>query len=168
MTRFTTEFVMIAPKVINGWGDEDWRVGFTAQLVEGGGGGPYWLIAAPVEATPEEKSPEVIVIGGLETRRVSESILLLLATTVGNSEVKSQLVERGLLGPGEGGPFVPHEWPSLGEHPTTGLEFVIENFRIGVVQLNEVSVLTDDVISTLEGWGLEVRLFSERPYPREG
>jgi hypothetical protein len=159
---------MIAPKVINAWGDEDWRVGFTAQLVEGGGGGPYWLIAAPTEASPEEQSPEVIIIGGLETRRVSESILLFMATTVGDSDVKSRLVERGLIGADDGGPVVPYEWPALGADPTKGLEYVIDNFRIGVVHLDENSVFTDDVISTLEGWGIDVRLFSEFPIPPEG
>lgn len=80
MTRVTTAVLFVSPAAIGPWGDEAWRIGNLAQLVEGGGGGPYWIVGLP-SVQPEVQPDITVTIDGLDSESITASVEKVLMTS---------------------------------------------------------------------------------------
>lgn len=160
MTKVSTAALLIGQASVGPWGDDAWRLGFTAQLVEGGGGGPYWLVSPPAEGG-QRSFPPAIVIDGLDERQVFRSILVLLASIATDGDASSWYRSAtGGLAAEEGGTLLQRQ-PRLFD---VALEkrlsaSLTEEFRVGVVLLDEPTVMSSEVVDRLVARGFRTQVF---------
>jgi hypothetical protein len=160
MSRNTTTFVMVGPKGIGAFQDPLWRVGVTAQLVEGGSNGPYWL-TAPATHRDDEAGPESLVINSDDPQLVAGSLVALLAATVGDDALIAHLRRAGLITMSDGRRSIRTPWHLSGADLDECAESL--SVRIGIVRLAEHSALDAAAVAALRSWGFTVDEFTHTP-----
>lgn len=157
MTRVSTALLMIGPKSIAPWGDRAWRVSGTAQLVEGST--PYWIVT-PTQPAQHPVFPNEIEVSSPHTDSVVESILFLLASHFGQDGVEENLVEThnievNILGHRELARFY-----ELSDHSKGFLaKRLSQQVRLGLTQLDDLSLVNDEVIQRLRQLDFDVEVF---------
>lgn len=133
MSRVTTGLVFVGPRRIAPWGDRAWRVAFTAQCVEGGSQA-YWLLSCPHSATSDGLTFPISSPDASAAYKALEQ-LLGFATSAGE------------LGAGE-----------AAKRPET--RTLSARFRIGLVTLDQPSLLDAELIELLEAAEFDVEVFT--------
>jgi len=159
MSRVSTAFVMIAGASVGPWsGDNGWRVGATAQLVEGGGGGSYWE-TSPSGHQSDGTAPESLVINSLDPRVVAQSLVLLLATTVWNEEVQQALLGTTNVETFEGRRMVANPWKLTAAMTQKLSAALVPEIRLGIVRLDDDCSLDAEAVAHLRTLGFTVDEF---------
>lgn len=148
---------MVAPRGVGPFHDPLWRVGATAQLVEGGSNGPYWK-TAPADHHDNGTAPESFVIGSDEPYTVARSLVALLAVTAGDDALIDYLGRAGLTGVSHGRRRFVSPW----QLTDVDLDECARSLtvRIGVVRLAEQSALGVTSTTALRSWGFTVNEFT--------
>ena len=159
MTRLSTLYVLMAPRNVGPWGDSIWRVGYTAQLVEGGSGGPYWLVSPPSGEENSSVPVTTFIIGGLDTERVSQSLFLLvailsLAIEPAADDIKipaSIEIQNGAV----------NRWERPSESELEVLSRRAERLKVGLVSLDSQAIFNDEAVGKFREFGIETHVFNE-------
>jgi hypothetical protein len=149
----------IGPRFINTWADKGWKISLSSQLVEGSV--PYWIVT-PTQPAQHLVTPSEIEVSAPNTESVVESILFMLAAHFGDDEVENFLLESHNISLG---PNSARELARFYELVDEGRDFLArclsEKLRIGVVQLDDLSLVNEAVISRLRAMGFDVDTFSQ-------
>jgi hypothetical protein len=125
------------------------------------GSAPYWIVT-PTQPAQHLVTPGEIEVSAPNTESVVESILFMLAAHFGDAEVENFLVESHNISLG---PNSARELARFYELVNDGQDFLAramsESLRIGVVQLDDLSLVNEDVISRLREMGFDVDTFSQ-------
>lgn len=159
MTKRTTALVLTGPISLGAFRDDLWRVGPTAQLVEGGTSGPVWL-TAPADHREDGSSPDHLAIGSNDPAIVARSLVVLLAATVGDDALLALLGPAVPIALEEGRRNIGHPW-SLEDELVFDLSRVLaKSLRLGIVLLSDQSVLDVAAVLCLRTWGFRVEVFA--------
>jgi hypothetical protein len=159
MTRQTTALITAGPRTISAWGDRAWRVSVTAQLVEGSD--PAYWIVTPTQPALHAVSPEVIEVDMPYSESVVESVIMLLATHLGNEQVERLLLESHLVSLDGGVRRIAPYWSPLADDVIVNLSRRLsQSVRIGITIMDELSLVTDETVSVLRDNGFDVDVFS--------
>jgi hypothetical protein len=148
---------MVGPSVVGAFQDPLWRVGGTAQLVEGGSNGPFWL-TAPAGHGDDGVGPESLVIDSDDPQVVARSLVALIAATAGDDALIAQLHRARLFSVVDGRRVIRSPWRLSG----ADLDDCVESLsvRIGIVRMAERSALDDESVAALRSWGFTVDEFT--------
>jgi hypothetical protein len=160
MTRLSTALLTIGPKSIAPWGDRAWKVTATAQLVEGST--PYWIVT-PTKPARHLVLPEEIEVSSPHVDSVVDSILFLLASHFGEESVENNLAETHNIRVGEGGVRELARFFELSDHSRGFLaKQMSQQVRLGLTQLDDLSLMNDAVIERLSLFGFDVEVFGPK------
>jgi hypothetical protein len=137
-----------------------WRIGYTAQLVEGGNSGPYWLVSPPARAG-ERLALTSLVIGSAKPHQIAASVILLAAVLgESTSDILEPVLVRTTEPGGSGVEMLPisPENASVLERYATGLA---GHTRVGAVILEPTTVLSPAVLSALRSMSVELSTFTQ-------
>ena len=160
MSRRTTAFVMVGPSGVGAFQDPLWRVWGTAQLVEGGNNGPFW-VTAPGGHHDDGTGPESLVIDSDDPQIVARSVVALLAASLGDDALIAYLQRARLITVTDGRRVIRSPWHLSG----ADLDECVESLsvRIGIVRLADESALDDEAVTALRSWGFAVDEFLPAP-----
>jgi len=157
MTRFSTALLTIGPKSIAPWGDRAWRVAATAQLVEGSS--PYWIIT-PTQPAQHPVAPSEIGVPSPHSDSLVDSVLFLLATHFGEHDVEENLLESHNIELGDDGLREVAEFYELSDYNRGFLaKRLSERIRLGLTQLDDLSLIGDEVVEQLRRLGFDLEVF---------
>lgn len=160
MTRVSTALLAIGPKSIAPWGDRAWRVSAAAQLVEGSS--PFWIVTSTKPAQ-HPVFPEEIEVSSPNVESVVDSILFLLAAHFGDQGIENNLVETHNILVGEGGVRELARFYELSDHTRGFLaKEMSQQVRLGLTQLDDLSLMNDAVIERLGILGFDVEVFGPK------
>jgi len=162
MSKHTTALVMVGPAGVGPLRTPDWRVSMTAQLIEGGSSGPVWM-TSPGGHHDEGVAPESMLIDGTEADLVARSLVLLIAASIGDEPLRSQLVDAGNVELDEHRMAISDPWLLPDDLLLTCTDSLSAQCRIGIVRLEERPSLDTRAASLLRDWGFEVDEFSQLP-----
>jgi hypothetical protein len=153
MTSFSTALLFVGPSGVGPFHSRNWRVGVTAQLVEAGSNGPYWLYE-------HEGREHVVAIEGLDEDSVTRSIVMLLGHVIDNAFARGWLWDtHNLVLREDGSTAVAPCW----ELADSVLESVASNLRevcrLGWVRLDSSSLFDDAVSAHLLSLGFDLDAF---------
>lgn len=139
--------------------DELWRVGHTAQLVEGGNSGPVWL-TAPASHHEDGSAPDHLLIDSDDPETVARSLVVLLAATIGDEQMLALLGRSTSITIGDGRRLIGQPWMISNDVAVDLSRMLADSLRLGIVQLSDVSVLNDAVFAHLRTWGFRVDIYA--------
>lgn len=158
MTKSTTALLFIGPSGAGPFHSPLWRVGSTAQVVEGGTNGPFWLISSADDGS-EGLMPNYLPIESLHAETVARSVVLLVATLVGSGHIRGLLSDTQNISIVEGRKTFAPYWELADDVLTQITHELSESCRLGIVTLDEPTVLNDAAVQLLRSWGLRVETF---------
>lgn len=161
MTDVSTSLLLIGPTGVGSFNSPDWRVGYTAQLVEGSTNGPYWLFE---ENHGEER---VLMIDSLFPEVVARSIALLTAVVTSNQRALEILEETHNVTPdsdpdGKVRLQIAPYWDLADDVMSQVSDSLSAHCRLGLVTLDETTVANEEVIAHLLDIGFTVDSFVSR------
>lgn len=157
MTRVSTALLMIGPKVVGSWADRAWRLSLCAQMVEGSV--PYWIVT-PTQPAQHPVSPDEIEVSSPHADSVVESILFLVASHLGDEAVEENLVETHNIEVNNLGHRELARFYELSEHSQSFLaNRMSQQVRLGLTQLDDLSLVNDEVIQRLRQLDFDVEVF---------
>lgn len=161
MATFSTAFVMVGPSGVGSYHDRLWRVSpNSAQLVEGGTNGPYFLLGSG-------ENEFAFHIDAMDSDTVSRALVLLGTLLICEEQTIGMLRASENLIQTEQGERVAPYW----EIADDVLEYLVKRLtplcRIGVVRLDESSIITPVVIDELRILGFDISLFADAEAVRE-
>lgn len=160
MTRVSTALLAIGPKSIAPWGDRAWRVSATAQLVEGSS--PYWIVH-PTQPAQHPVVPNEIGVSSPHSESVVDSVLFLLATHFGEDDVEANLLESHNIELGDDGLREVAEFYELSDYNRGFLaKRLSERVRLGLTQLDDLSLVGDEVVEQLRRLGFDLEVFGPK------
>jgi hypothetical protein len=158
MSKQTTALLTVGPKSIAPWGDRAWRIALTAQLVSANSG-DYWIVT-PTEPANHVVVPAEVLVEMPHRDSLIESILMLLAAHLGDEDVEACLIDTHNIEVTEGVRTVAPYWDVSDkrtfEYLTVRLSQLV---RLGVTVLDEMSLVSPDVIADLRLLGFDVDVF---------
>lgn len=149
MSTVSTALVIVGPSGIGPFHSPEWRVGLTIQLVEGGTNGPYWL-STPGEVLPGVTRPDFLLIDSLKPEDIAKSLCLLLISITTPQLELEELIHNGTLVKNQRGIGFPSPWKFNKDLLKACLKSLAENYKIGIVSLDEFSLLTDETTEILQ------------------
>lgn len=159
MSRVSTALLTVGPRSLAPWGDRAWRIAATAQLVEGST--PYWIVSATKPAQHHVR-PLEIEVPSPHADSVIESILYLLGCHFGDEEIESYLVETHNITVYEDSTRELAQFFELADQTREFLaNRLASSVRLGFVKLDDLSLVTDEVIQKLRELGFDVEAFSQ-------
>lgn len=159
MTDRTTALVLTGPASVGAFKDDLWRVGHTAQLVEGGNSGPVW-VTSPATHDEDGSAPDHLLIDSDDPEIVARSLIVVLAATTGNQTVLDVLARSISITLDGGRRVIQQPWMISNATIAEISSAVADSLRLGIVRLSDVSVLTDSAVSHLRAWGFRVAIFT--------
>ncbi len=157
MTRLSTALLIIGPKSIAPWADRAWRVSCYAQMVEGSVA--YWIVT-PTQPAQHPVSPDEIEVSSPHADAVVESILFLLASHLGDEGVEENLVETHNIQVNNLGHRELARFYELSDHAKSFLaNRMSQKVRLGLTQLDDLSLVNDEVIQRLRQLDFDVEVF---------
>lgn len=155
MTSFSTAFVMVGPSGVGSFHDRLWRVSpNTAQLVEGGTNGPYFLLGSGDDEF-------VFHIEDFDSDSVMRAVVLLTTLLVGEEQTIGLLRASENLIKTEAGERVAPYWELADDVLQSLTKRLAPICRIGIVRLGTTSALTTEVIALMRLSGLDVAEFDD-------
>ena len=159
MTRQTTALITAGPRTISPWADRAWRVSVTAQLVEGSD--PVYWIVTPTQPALHSVSPDVVEVDGPFTESVVESVLMLLATHLGDEHVEGLLLDSHLVSLDGDVRQIAQFWSPLADDVVVNLsQRLSQTVRIGFTLMDEMTLITENTVRSLRKMGFDVDVFS--------
>lgn len=164
MTRSSTALLTVSPKHVGSWNDTHlWRLSGSAQLVEGST--PYWLVTPTLPAQhPVEQ--DSVTIEQPDKEFVLDSALMVLGAWFGGDRVADYLVETHNLEVRSEVRTIAPYW----DFSESTREFIAAEMnqyvRLGVTVLDDLSLVSSEVISGLRSLGFDVTVFVEDSRPR--
>lgn len=163
MSRQSTTLMAIGPRTVSPWGDRAWRVAATAQLVEGSNA--YWIVTPTVPAQNVVKPADVCVTAPY-AEAVLDSVLFLLGGHFGDVDVEAYLEETHNLHVNDG----TRELAPFYELAETTRDFLAVKMarlvRLGFTRLDDLSLVSDDVIAALLRYGFDVEVYDLTSTPQ--
>jgi len=144
---------MISPAGGGPFSTPVWRIGTVSQLVESGGE-PYWLVR-----NPDSGRDEYVPIPVLDSFTIAQSVLLVLALTVASENCRQVMLEHHNLVKSRGQLKLAACWDLSDEEISLVLKDLQKRVRLGVVVLDEESILTPAALEHLQSWDLQVDTF---------
>ena len=153
LTTSSTALAWIGPAGVGSFNARLWRVNPNAtQLVEGGTNGPFFLVRMGVREFP-------IHLDSLDSEFVLDGMLLSLALLSEDEEVLGLLrATHNLIGPWGEDAVAPF-WELAPEVTRQIARRLSQTCRIGLVVLEENSLVTPEIIEHLRSLGLDVTSF---------
>lgn len=158
MTDVSTALVILSPSGAGPFNNSEWRIGHTIQLVEGGTNGPYWLASLGENITSVSR-PNFLLIDSLKTDEIAKSLCLLLIAVTAPQDQLEVLIQQGFVVNKDRGLGFPHPWKFNQETLRTTLTWLTNNYRLGIVSLDEFSLLTDETTEYLGKIGIACEKF---------
>ena len=155
MTTASTAFVMVGPSGVGSFHDRLWRVNpRQGQLVEGGTNGPYFLLGSSSEEF-------VFPVEDFDSEGVARSVVLLIALLIEDEQALGLLRATENLVETDRGERVAPFW-DLDEFSTQELASRLAPMcRVGLVRLDETSILNREVSAHLQELGFDLTEFGE-------
>ena len=155
MTTASTAFVMVGPSGVGSFHDRLWRVSpNSAQIVEGGTNGPYFLLGSGEDEF-------AIHIEDIDQDSVVRAMVLLVALLVGEEQTIGLLRATENLITTERGERVAPYWEIADDVLRSLVTRLAPICRIGVVLLDEASIFTTGVANGLRTLGLDVSTYED-------
>lgn len=131
----------------------------SAQLIEGGSSA-YWL-ASPTEPIQHQSAPRELAISSPQHDEVVDSILMLLATHLGDGNIEGYLIDTHNVTLIDGVRVVAPYWDiSAAESLRFLVTRLAATVRLGFTLLEEARLVDDQVIETLRLFGFDVDVYS--------
>ena len=158
MSKQTTALLTVGPKSIAPWGDRAWRIALTAQLVSANSG-DYWIVT-PTEPANHVVVPSEVLVEAPQQESLIESIIMLLAAHLGDEDVEACLSETHNMEVTDGVRTIAPYW-DLSDKRTFGYLTgrLSQMVRLGITVLDEMSLVTPEVIADLRLLGFDVDVF---------
>lgn len=153
MTATSTSALFVSPAAGGPFGTPVWRIGTVAQLVEASGA-PYWLIR-----NPDTGKDEYVSIPVMDDYTMSQSVLVVLALSVSSENTRQILIEHHNLIDLPDQLKVAEHWDLSDSEVELVLRDLVDRVRLGIICLEEGSLINDSVIQQLTLWGLQVKAF---------
>lgn len=155
MTTASTAFVMVGPSGVGSFHDRLWRVSpNNAQLVEGGTNGPYFLL----EPGDDEFA---FHIEDLDADSVMRAVVLLTTLLVGEENTIGLLrASENLISTVTGERVAPY-WELADDVLQSLAKRLAPICRIGIVRLDEQSILTTEVGDSLRALQFDVSTYGD-------
>lgn len=160
MSNHTTALVMVGPAGVGPFRARDWRVSMTAQLIEGGSSGPAWM-TSPGGHHDDGIAPESMLIDGTGPDIVARSLVLLIAASIGDEQLRSRLADAGNVELDVHGMAIADPWSLPDDLLHTCTSSLAAQCRIGIVRLEEYPALDACAASLLRDWGFDVDEFTQ-------
>ena len=158
MSKQTTALLTVGPKSIFPWGDRLWRIALTAQLVSSNSG-DYWIVT-PTQPANHEVESDAVTVQEPQQECLIESIIMLLATHLGDEDVEACLIETHNLELDESVRKIAPYFDLSDERTFSYLTGRLsELVRLGVTILDDMSLVTEDAITDLRLLGFDVDVF---------
>jgi hypothetical protein len=158
MSKQTTALLTVGPRSIAPWGDRAWRITLTAQLVSANSG-DYWIVT-PTEPANHVVVPSEVLVEVPQQESLIESVIMLLAAHLGDEDVEACLLETHNIDTSVSVRTIPAYWDiSDGrtfEYLTGRLSQMV---RLGITVLDDMSLVTPDVVGDLRLLGFDVDVF---------
>ena len=154
MTATTTATLMVSPSSGGPFGTPVWRVGVYSQMVESSGA-PYWLVR-----DPDSHRDEYVPIPVMDDFTVAQSVLLMLAMTIGSEHCKDIVREHHNLVLNENQLRAAECWDLSDEEQSLITREFSNRVRLGITNLDEFSCVTPGAMALLRSWGFQVDYFS--------
>ena len=150
MTTFSTALVILGPTGVGPFHSPDWRVGPThIQVVEGGSNGPALMAG-----------DHFMLINSLDPNTLLRALIVMVGTITDVSSVKNHLRETANIAMGPDGlETVTHCWDLSQEDLEWCASQLSQYVRLGVVSLDELSLLDTEARSGLTDLGFTVATF---------
>jgi hypothetical protein len=133
------------------------RVSATAQLVEGSN--PYWIVT-PTQPAQHPVVPSEISVSAPHSEAVVDSVLFLLAAHFGEHDVEANLVESHNIELSDDGLREVAEFYELSDYNRVFLaKRLSERVRLGLTQLDDLSLVSDVVVEQLRRLGFDVEVY---------
>lgn len=159
MTRQSTALLTAGPRFAGSWGDRVWRLAVCAELVEGSNPA-YWRIT-PTEPALHLVSPNLVEVEVPYSEAVVDSVIMLLATQLGDENIEGLLLDSHLVSIEEEGRKVARYWAPLADDVRSNLAGILSRtIRVGLTLLDDMSLVDEQVIEQLRELGLDVDVFS--------
>lgn len=161
MTSFSTALVMVGPSGVSSFHDRLWRVNpGTAQLVEGGTNGPYFLLGSGEDEF-------AFHIDSLDSDTITRALVLLVTLLVGEKQTIGILRSTENLIASDRGERVAPYWELADDVFESLVKRLAPLCRIGVVRLDESSIISPLVTDELRVLGLDIATFADLESARE-
>ena len=145
---------MVGPSGIGSFHSRDWRVGAVAELVEAGTNGPYWLYR---DADGQERT---IHIDSLDPDIVARSVLLLLGHLCDDATTRGWLHDTHNLYLDENGRLKVAPYWELADEVVSAIATSLgPRYRLGIVKLDDSSLMNSASIAHLLALGFDVETF---------
>lgn len=158
MSKVSTVLMTAGPRSISPWGDRNWRVALSAQLVEGGSSA-YWL-ASPTQPAQHPTAPNALIVEAPQHDEVVDSILMLLATHLGDGNVEGYLLDTHNVTLVDGVRVVAPFWDITAAE---SLRFLVTSLsgtvRLAFTILDDNRLVDETVIETLRVFGFDVEVY---------
>ena len=156
MSRCSTALLTVGPRSLGPWGDRNWRVSGTCQLVEGST--PYWIVT-PTQPAEHQVTPSEFEVVVPYPSAVVESVLLLLGANFGDDAVEGYLIDTHNITVSAGRREVAR-YPELSDEGVRLLsEHLAPSLRLAFTLLDDLCLIDDEVISMLRELGFDVDVF---------
>lgn len=161
MTRLTTALLVAGPRSVGPWDDRIWRIALHASLVEGGSAA-YWSVTPSLPALHDAKPGEV-VIEYPDTECIVDTTLMMLATYLGGEQVEALLVDTHNITLDDETRKIANCWELLPDTRTQLAKVLASSLRLGVTELDELTLLNTQAVEGLREFGFDVDVFALRP-----
>lgn len=155
MTTSSTAFVMVGPSGVGSFHDRLWRVSpNNAQLVEGGTNGPYFLLGS-------RDDEFAFHIEDFDADSVMRAVVLLTTLLVGEEQTIGLLrASENLITTVPGERVAPY-WELADDVLQSLSKRLASICRIGIVRLDEQSILSVEVVDMLRSLQFDVSTYED-------
>ena len=158
MTRVTTALITAGPRTIGPWGDRAWRVALSIQLVEGGSAA--YFLATPTAEPINKVSPAEVEIAAPFDECTLDALILTLAAHLGGSRIEALLEETHNISVQDDLRRIAPFWDLSHETMQCIASELAENVRLGIMLLDEISLVQPSLLLSLRDLGFDVDLYS--------
>ncbi len=153
MSKSSSALVLVSPSGVGSFHSRLWRINpRQGQLVEGSSNGPYFLYGG-------SEDEAAFFVDGLESNAVLAATVLLTTMLVNEQVTMDYLRSMGNLVQSERGERVPPGWDLEHEAQQMLATHLSPIARVGIVRLEECSVLSGEVVEGLLRLGFDVTTF---------
>lgn len=155
----STALLTAGPRYTGAFADRAWRIAVCAQLVEGSDPA-YWMVS-PTEPALHLVSPELVEVDVPYSEAVVDSVIMLLATHLGDENIEGLLLDSHLVSVEESVRKIARYWAPLADDVRSNLAGILSRtIRVGFTLLDDMSLVDELVIEQLRQLGFDVDVFS--------
>lgn len=163
LSSSSSALLMVGPSGVGPFHSRQWRLGFYAQLVESGTNGPYWLFHT------QDRKEQSLHLDGLDSETVVRSIVLMLAFALGSENLRGWLEEsHNVFEAPNGETQIAPFWEMADDLVSVCVRELKSSARLGVVTLDEMTLLDRQACAHLSELGFDVESFTSEAYRGKG